>query len=61
MYGWVWQHLPGPVPVRLLISLVLIAGIVVSLFLWVFPWVESHLEYDNTQVPRSQQSSPEAS
>lgn len=40
MYAWVWQHLPGPWPLRLLISLVLFLGIVAVLFLWVFPWVE---------------------
>lgn len=60
MYAWMWQHLPGPVPVRALTALVLIAALVLTLFLWVFPWVESHLEYDNTQVPRSQQSAQEA-
>lgn len=40
MYAWVWQHLPGPWPVRLVTALVLVAAIVAFLFLWGFPWIE---------------------
>lgn len=50
MYGWIWRHLPGPVPVRVLASVVLVAAVVLLLFLWVFPWVESQIEFDNSQV-----------
>jgi hypothetical protein len=52
MYAWVWRHLPGPVPVRLLISLVLLAMVVVALFGWVFPWIEPHVPFthDNAGV-----------
>ena len=52
MYAWVWRHLPGPALVRLLISVVLIAVIVVALFGWVFPWVEPHVPFthDNAGV-----------
>ena len=53
MYGWIWQHLPGPVPVRILISIVVVVAVLVLLFLWVFPWVESQIEFDNSQVSQS--------
>ena len=26
MYGWIWRHLPGPTPVRAVISLLLVLG-----------------------------------
>jgi hypothetical protein len=51
MYTWIWRHLPGPVVVRLMQSLVLLAGAVFALFLWVFPWVESQLPYNDVTVP----------
>jgi hypothetical protein len=50
VYGWIWQHLPGPTPVRLLIALVLIAGIVLLLFTVVFPWLEPLLPFTDVTV-----------
>ena len=50
MYGWIWRHLPGPTPVRLLIALVLIAGIVLLLFTVVFPWLEPLLPFTDVTV-----------
>lgn len=41
MYAWIWQHLPGPWPVRTVIALGLFAAVVAALFLWGFPWFES--------------------
>ena len=40
MYGWIWRHLPGPLAVKVLISLVIAAGVLTLLWLFVFPWVE---------------------
>lgn len=37
MYGWLWRHLPGPVPVKVLLALLLFLAVVLALFLWVFP------------------------
>lgn len=45
MYGWIWRHLPGPWPVRLLAALVLAAGTVLLLFTQVFPWAEHSLPF----------------
>ncbi len=41
MYAAFWRVLPGPVCVRLLIVLVLLAAVLFSLVTWVFPWVDS--------------------
>ena len=51
MYAWLWHHLPGPTPIRVLLVVVALIAVVMVLFLWVFPWVESSIEFDNTQVP----------
>ena len=53
MYVWLWRTLPGGVLARLLQLLVLASGVVVVLFLWVFPWVESQLPYNDVTVPAS--------
>jgi hypothetical protein len=50
MYAELWQRLPGPTPVRALITLVLIVLVVAVLFLWVFPWAEQHLPFLNVTV-----------
>ena len=57
MYPWLWRHLPGPVVARLLQATVLFAGAVVALFLWVFPWVEAQLPYNDVTVPGPEQTS----
>lgn len=56
MYGWLWAHLPGPTPVRVILAVILFLVVVLVLFLSVFPWVESQIQYDNTQVPTSQEN-----
>ncbi len=50
MYAWIWQHLPGPVLLRVLLSIVLTLGAIALLFVWVFPWVETQIEFDNSEV-----------
>lgn len=39
MYGALWRALPGPWPVRLLIVLVLLAGVAYLLIFHGYPWV----------------------
>ncbi|MBM7771059.1 hypothetical protein JOD54_001263 [Actinokineospora baliensis] len=46
MYGWIWRHLPGPVLVRVLTAVVLVAGVVALLMFVVFPWVEPKLPFN---------------
>jgi hypothetical protein len=50
MYAFVWRHLPGPLPVRILLTLVLIAAVVAVLFLWVFPDIAPHMPFNNGTV-----------
>ncbi|MCW2131145.1 MULTISPECIES: hypothetical protein [Arthrobacter] len=39
MYGWIFRHLPGPLWVRIIVSILLIAGAVLLLLQFVFPWL----------------------
>lgn len=48
MYARLWGLLPGPLAVRLVTALLLLAAVVVVLFAWVFPWVSERLPIDNT-------------
>jgi hypothetical protein len=50
MYAWIWRHLPGPWPARLLVSLVLAAAVVLLLFTQVFPWAEDSLPFLHVTV-----------
>lgn len=56
MYVWIWRRLPGPLPVRLLQMLVLLAVALWALFLYVFPWVEAQLPYSEVTVPEPNQT-----
>jgi len=51
MYVWIWRHLPGGLPGKLLGTLVLLAGAVALLFLVVFPWAEPRLPFNQVTVP----------
>ena len=42
MYASIWQRLPGPLVVRLICALLLVAVVIVALFTVVFPWAERH-------------------
>ena len=55
MYVWIWRHLPGGLPGRLLGSLLLLAGVVAVLFLWVFPAVEPLLPFNDVTVDATEE------
>jgi hypothetical protein len=40
MYAALWRVLPGPLWVRVLLALVLVAAVLFALVSWVFPWVD---------------------
>ncbi|MFC7342518.1 hypothetical protein [Saccharopolyspora griseoalba] len=46
MYAWLWRHLPGPFPAKLLQAVVLVAAVVALLLFVVFPWAEPLLPFD---------------
>jgi hypothetical protein len=50
MYGFIWRHLPGPLLVRILLALVLVAAVVAVLFLWVFPALAPIMPFNNGTV-----------
>jgi hypothetical protein len=50
MYTWIWRHLPGNLPLRLLQTLILVAGVCALLLFVVFPWVEPHLPINHVTV-----------
>ena len=50
MYGWLFRHLPGPLWVLILITVVLLAAIVVALFGWVFPAIAPHMPFNDGLV-----------
>jgi hypothetical protein len=54
MYGWIWRRLPFGLPGKITGSVLLIAGAVVVLWLWVFPAVEPLLPFDDVQVGTDQ-------
>ncbi|WP_181188413.1 hypothetical protein [Actinopolyspora mortivallis] len=45
MYAWIWRHLPGSVPVKVVQAVVLVAVVVAVLLFVVFPWVEPVLPF----------------
>ena len=38
MYAWIWRHLPGPTPVRVVLALLVVVAVVALLLTVVFPW-----------------------
>jgi hypothetical protein len=40
MYAALWRVLPGPLWVRVLLVVVLVAAVLYALASWVFPWVD---------------------
>ena len=45
MYAWIWRHLPGRWPVRLVVASLLVVAVVAVLFTEVFPWAENSLPF----------------
>ncbi len=50
MYGALWEILPGPVWVRILILVIAAAAILFCLIEWIFPWVNSMLPAQEVTV-----------
>lgn len=50
MYAALWQILPGPVWLRVLLLLVLLAGVLLVLSTWVFPWVDEIINKQEATV-----------
>lgn len=44
MYAALWRLLPGPLWVRILLLILLIAALLFTLVTWVFPWVQALID-----------------
>lgn len=49
-YGLIWRILPGPWPVKTLLALVLLAGVVAALFTWVFPEIAPLMPFNDVTI-----------
>ncbi|MDO5076685.1 hypothetical protein [Corynebacterium sp.] len=50
MYGFIWRAIPGPWPVKLLVSLALLVGTFFLLMEVVFPFVSANMPYNDVSV-----------
>ena len=50
LYGAIWRALPGPLAVKLLLSLVLVLAVVAFCFLWLFPRVAPLMPFNDNTV-----------
>jgi hypothetical protein len=50
VYAWIWRHLPGRTPVRVVVAALLVTAVVVVLFTAVFPWAEHTLPFLDATV-----------
>lgn len=50
MYAALWRALPGPWPLKLVITLVLVAAVFLLLMEVVFPWVATLMPYNDVAV-----------
>lgn len=50
MYAWMFRHLPGPLWMRIVLTIVLLAAIIAALFLWVFPAIAPYMPFNDGLV-----------
>jgi len=50
MYAALWRILPGPVWVRIILVLILLAAVLFSLVEWVFPFVDQFVAPQDVTV-----------
>ena len=53
MYAALWRTLPGPLWLRVLLVLVLVAATLYVLATWVFPWVDTIVNQQEATVGES--------
>lgn len=50
MYGWIFRHLPGPLWLRILISVALLAGALVLMVQFLFPWMSQYTQFSDSTI-----------
>lgn len=53
MYAWLFRRLPGPLWLRIVVTVAVVAAIVVALFGWVFPALAPLLPFNDDPVGAS--------
>ena len=56
MYGPLWRLLPGRRPVKALLSLILMVGVVALCFLWLFPAIAPFMPFNDNTIQSGSQS-----
>lgn len=54
MYAWIFRRLPGPLWVRIVIAVLLIAAVLVLLAQVVFPWVSGLIQLEENTIGTGQ-------
>lgn len=50
MYAWIFRHLPGPVWLRVVLVLLVLAAVIAVLFTWVFPLIAPFMPFNGSTV-----------
>ncbi len=50
MYGWIFRHLPGPLWVRIVMTLVFLVVAVLVLMQFVFPWLSQFSPLNDSTI-----------
>lgn len=50
MYAALWRILPGPIWVRIILVLILVAAVLAVLATWVYPWMDGILNNQKATV-----------
>jgi len=50
MYAALWRLLPGPVWLKIIELLVVLAAVLAALFFWVYPWVSTIIGVEDSTV-----------
>jgi len=58
MYAWLFRRLPGPLWVRILLAVLVVAALVVALFGWGFPALAPYLPFDDGMVGATEPPDP---
>ena len=58
LYAAIWRALPGPLVVRVLLALVLLAAVVAFCFLWLFPRIAPSMPFNDNTVDGGSAAAP---
>lgn len=50
MYSWIFRNLPGPLWIRIIFALILIAAVVLLLMMYVFPWLSQYSPFTESTI-----------